>query len=205
MFQDVSLHTFTFPLNLPLEKGDLVKGLLRWRPFNLFQPTPMRKGEVTLFCAKYPQSSWVLKIIPATAFPGCRRALRVYLRITLSNVIPKTPEWGRPLRSFVLATNTPHPAEMHRSGFWVPFATKRYKRKVDANRLGKSRVVARRSTVDRRTFKENFKKGLASITNKGLAECFAKPSFLSVTEGRFSESRSFVFRASLWPRASWAA
>lgn len=30
--------------------------------------------------------------------------------------------------AFVLDTNTPHPAEMHRSGFWVPFATKRYKR-----------------------------------------------------------------------------
>ena len=52
--------------------------------------------------------------------------------------------------AFVLDTNTPHPAEMHRSGFWVPFATKRYKKQkaVDANRLGKSRVVARRLTVD---------------------------------------------------------
>jgi hypothetical protein len=29
--------------------------------------------------------------------------------------------------AFVLANNSPHPAEMHRSGFWVPFATKRYK------------------------------------------------------------------------------
>ena len=29
--------------------------------------------------------------------------------------------------AFVLDTNSPHPAEMHRSGFWEPFATKRYK------------------------------------------------------------------------------
>ena len=29
--------------------------------------------------------------------------------------------------AFVLAHDSPHPAEMHRSGFWVPFATKRYK------------------------------------------------------------------------------
>ena len=47
--------------------------------------------------------------------------------------------------AFVLDTNSPHPAEMHRSGFWVPFATKRYKRKVDANRPTN---VGRGKTVD---------------------------------------------------------
>ena len=56
--------------------------------------------------------------------------------------------------AFVLDTNTPHPAEMHRSGFWVPFATKRYKRKVDANRptnVGRGKTVdSRRLTVDGR-------------------------------------------------------
>ena len=42
--------------------------------------------------------------------------------------------------AFVLDTNSPRPAEMHRSGFWVPFATKRYKEFESLFRLATTTV-----------------------------------------------------------------
>ena len=42
--------------------------------------------------------------------------------------------------AFVLAHDSPHTAEMHRSGFWVPFATKRYKEFESLFRLATTTV-----------------------------------------------------------------
>ena len=62
----------------------------------------------------------------------------------------------RPLWSFVLAHDNSRPAEMHRSGFWVPFATKRYNKNI---------MAQHRSVRDT---------SAASISEKFLVQLFIK-------------------------------
>ena len=139
---------------------------------------------------------------PATAFPGGRRCG------VLGALRNKDARMGPTFMVVCFRHQQPTPrrnASQWLLGTFCHQKVQKNKRKVDATRLGKSRVVARRLTVDRRTFKENCKKGLAPTKRQRLGKILCQAFFLSVTEGRFSESRSFVFRASLWPRASWAA